>query len=230
VLSTNEFVEWSKKVVLFVHNTSKVDDEPYPELLFQMGGIGFPTMSYLDADGRLLQQVGHVTPVSELEAAFQQLQGWQALRQEIEKGGAGAAKEKELFLLELRMGNRPYDEMEQRRDRLSLGEQERKDTEQPLVNLQYTEILRATPRDQQAKGGALLLPMFRAGRIPTTTTETSYWQYLFAHAAAQQDVPLFKELLAWVKEHRAGDKRLQRYLPQLEEQLRQLEQQRGGGK
>jgi hypothetical protein len=120
--------------------------------------------------------------------------------------------------------------MEQRRDRLSLGEQERKDTEQPLVNLQYTEILRATPRDQQAKGGALLLPMFRAGRIPTTTTETSYWQYLFAHAAAQQDVPLFKELLAWVKEHRAGDKRLQRYLPQLEEQLRQLEQQRGGGK
>ena len=53
MLSTEEFAKWSDKVVLFLHNTSRVDSEPYPNLLYEMGGIGFPTVSYLDAEGRL---------------------------------------------------------------------------------------------------------------------------------------------------------------------------------
>lgn len=229
MLSTDEFVQWSRKVVLFLHNTSRVDGEKHPNLLFEMGGVGFPTMSYLDADGRLLQQVGHVTPVAALEKAYGELAAWRALRTEVAGGKADAGKVKELFLLELKMGNRPYAEMQQRRDQLSLTDDELGATEQPLVNLQFTEILRRTPRDQQAAGGAEFLPMFRAGRIPATTTETSFWQCLFAHAAAENNVPLFEELLAWVKEHRAGDRRLARYLPDVEAQLEQLKQKQRGG-
>ena len=144
--------------------------------------------------------------------------------------GFATQAEKQLFLLELQMGNRPYAEMVERRDRLTLGDQEGKDTEQLLVNLQFNEILRSTPRDQQAKGGAQFLPMYRAGRIPTTSTETSFWQYLFAHAEAKRDVPLFEELLAFVQKERAGDRRLQRYLPQLQAQLEKLKQQRDADK
>ena len=223
MLSTSEFAEWSKKVVLFLHNTSKVDGEPYPNLLYAMGGIGFPTVSYVDADGRLLKQVGHVTPVEELEAAFQELMAWQQLRREVAKGDAGAAKEKELFLLELKMGNRPFAEMVQRRDRLSLDADEKAATEQSLVDLEFTEILRATPRDQQPVGGAKFLAMYRAGRIPATSTETSFWQYLFAHLAEQKDAARFRFVLADLRKRKAGDPRLERYLQTLEEQLRQLE-------
>jgi hypothetical protein len=229
VLSTAAFEQWSGKVVLFLHNTSRVDGEPYPDLLYQMGGNAFPTVSFLDAGGRLLKQVGPVTSVEQLEQAWQDLQAWKTLRAEVGRGGAGADAEKRLFLLELQLGNRPFAEMQQRRDRLSLSEQEVRETQQPLVNLEFTEILRATPRDKQAEGGARFLPMFRARRLPTTTTETSFWQYLFAHAAAQKDVPLFEEILAFVKQERSEDARLRRYLPQIEEQLAQLKAKQGGG-
>lgn len=226
MLSTKEFAEWSSKVVLFLHNTSRCDDEKYPQLLFQMGGVGFPTMSYLDADGSLLKQVGHVTPVEQLEKAHGELMNWRTLRAEVEKGG-DAQKTKELFLLELAMGNRPFAEMHKRRDALSLSADEQKATEQPLINLQFTEILRQTPRDQQAIGGEQFVAMFDAGRIPDTSTETSFWQYMFEFAAAKENVPLFEKLLAVVKEKKAGDQRLQRHLSSLEERLAALKAKKG---
>lgn len=228
MLSTAEFAEWSKQVVLFLHNTSRVDDEPYPNLLYEMGGIGFPTVSYLDAEGNLLKQVGHVTPVAQLAGAYEDLQAWRALRAEVERGDAGEAKEKQLFLLELEMGNRPYAEMQQRLDRLSFTKDELESMRQKLVNLQFTEILRKTPRDRQHEGGKQFLAMFRAGRIPNTSTETSFWQYMFAHAAHEKDVALFEDLLGKVKAAKEGDPRLSRYLRQLEEQLAALKAQPGG--
>ena len=78
----------------------------------------------LDAEGNLLKQVGHLTPVEQLESAYQELQEWQALRKEVEAGHAGAGKEKDLFLLELEMGNRPYAEMVARKDALTFSADE----------------------------------------------------------------------------------------------------------
>ncbi len=223
MLSTPAFADWSKKVVLVLHNTSRVQDEPYPNLLFQMGGAGFPTVSYLDGDGRLLQQVGNVVTLKECEDAFVALQQWQQLRAAVEKGDAGADKEKELFLLELRMGNRPFAEMQQRRDALKLGDDERKACEQPLVNLEFTEIVRATPRDQMATGGEKFVAMWRAGRVPQGGSDTLFWQYAFAFAKERADVPLFKELLDWLRQNRGSDSRLQRYVKMLEQQLEQID-------
>lgn len=232
MLSTDEFATWSRKVVLFLHNTSRVDDEPYPTLLREKGGNGFPTVSYLDHEGNLLKQVGHVTPVEQLEAAFQELQVWQRLRAEVEAatrggGSAGADQEKRLFLLELAMGNRPYAEMVARRDRLTLSAEEAAAVPQLLTNLQFQEILRGTPREQAGTAGGQFLAMFRAGRIPTSSQDTTFWQYMFTHAVEQKDVPLFEELLAFVKKEKADDARLQRYLPQIEQQLARLKA--GGG-
>lgn len=93
---------------------------------------------------------------------------------------------------------------------------------QKLVNLKFSEILRATPRDQQHVGGEKFLAMYRAGQVPTSTTETSFWQYIFAHATKTKDIPLFEEVLDHVKKAKAGDARLRRYLSQLEEQLAAL--------
>lgn len=227
VLATTEFAEWSRQVVLFLHNTSHVDDEPYPELLFQMGGVGFPTVSFLDADGNLLQQVGHVTPLAQLDESLQRLRAWQALRREVEQG-APIGKQKELFLLELGLGNRPFAEMQRRHDELLTADDERAAVRQQMVNLQFREILRRTPRSQQESGGEQFVAMWRQGRIPDLSTETSFWQYMFAFAAAKRDVPLFTELLADVKRRKEGDPRLARYLQQLEEQLAKLETGKGG--
>ncbi len=229
MLSTSEFATWATKVVLFLHNTSRVDDEPYPTLLHEKGGNGFPTVSYLDAEGGLLKQVGHVTPVAELETAWQGLQAWTALRAAVAAGKADAGKQLELFRMELAMGNRPFAEMVKRRQGVTIADNEETAVAQQLVNLQFTEILRGTPRDQQHVGGEKFVAMFREQRIPATTTETSYWQYMFAFATHKNDVALFEELLAHLKKAKAGDQRLQRYLGQLEDQLTKMKAGKGGG-
>lgn len=228
MLSTDAFQSWSKKVVLVLHNTSRCDDEPYPNLLREMGGSGFPTMSYLDADGHLLQQLAFPTTLETCEQAWKELQVWKAMRAEVEAGTADAIKQVQLFVLELKMGNRPYAEMRQRRDALQINDAARKETEQPLIDLQFTEILRATPREQMAAAGAKFLAMFRQQQIPSSTKETPFWQAIFAHATEQQDVELFEEVMGFLRTNRGSDARLQRYLKMLEVQLDDLKAKKGG--
>ncbi|GAB4136363.1 MAG: hypothetical protein Fur0037_00820 [Planctomycetota bacterium] len=75
--------------------------------------------------------------------------------------------------------------------------------------------------------GADYLPIFREKRIPDSRQKTSFWQALFAHAAAKKDVPLFREILGAMKEIEAGDPRLKRYLGTIERQLEELEKSAG---
>jgi hypothetical protein len=233
VLSTDEFAHWSKQVVLFLHVTAQppagkpLPGDKHPQLLYELGGNAFPTLSYVDADGNLLHQVGgNGTAIADLERELQKLLGWKSLRAAVTSGKV-PDKERELFLLELGMGNRPYAEMVQRAGKLAFAGDEQARVTQQLVNLQFTEVLRRTPRDDLVAGGEQLLPMFEQGRIPDCATETSYWQFLFAFAAAKKDVALFERLLATVKEKRAGDPRLKRYLHQLETQLDELKGKKG---
>jgi hypothetical protein len=57
-LSDPAFPEFAKTVVLFLHNTSHVDDEPYPTLLREKGFTGFPSLCFMDAEGRVLAKQG----------------------------------------------------------------------------------------------------------------------------------------------------------------------------
>ena len=51
MLSHESFPAFANDFVLFMHNTSWVDDEPYPNLLREKGGNGWPTSAFLAADG-----------------------------------------------------------------------------------------------------------------------------------------------------------------------------------
>lgn len=226
LLASDEFVKWSKKVTLCLHVTSRVTGEPHGNLLYEMGGNGFPTLSLLDADGNLLQQVGGgEVGLDALERAWQKLQAWKALRTEVEAGKAERARE--LFWMEIAMGNRPYSEMVQRAGAMKLEGADQAKVAQQLTNLQFTEVLRRTPREDKAAAGAQLLPLFEAGRYPDCATETSYWDSLFAHAVARKDAALYGRILEMVKQRKAGDARLKRYLRQLEDQYEELKQKRG---
>ncbi len=57
MLSHESFPAFANDFVLFMHNTSWVDDEPYPNLLREKGGNGWPTSAFQAADGSLLTQV-----------------------------------------------------------------------------------------------------------------------------------------------------------------------------
>jgi hypothetical protein len=221
VFATAEFRAFASQVVLFLHVSSALPDEPRPDLLAEVGGNQFPTVAYLAADGRPLQVVGHVTPLVQLATTLAELRAWQALRREVE-AGAGLEAQRTLCRRELQMQYGSFAELAERVRRLEFPPAEQPALQQQLIDLQFVELLRQTKPAAMAAGGALFLPMFRAGRLPRAKAETTFWQYLFAYAAAQRDVDLFAELLASVQRHKAGDPRLARYVGALEQQLAAL--------
>jgi hypothetical protein len=222
VLSTDEFAEWSKKVVLFLHNTSRCDDEKYPDLLFQRGSNGFPTVSYLAADGRLLKQVGHGVTVEQLETAYRDLEKWRELRAAADRGAKDKAKE--LFLMEVSNGYVSFADAETRMKGIELTKDERAQVDQKLVDLEFRDLLATTPRNQKPEGGKRFLAMLRAGRVPQSSQITSFWEYIFEHAKAANDPATFEEALGELRKRMKDDARFKRYIGTLEQQLEELKQ------
>ena len=64
-LSEDAFPEFAKSVVPFAHVTSRVDSDPYQDLLQQKGGCGFPMGPFA-----LLDLVGLDTSVAILDALY----------------------------------------------------------------------------------------------------------------------------------------------------------------
>lgn len=220
MLSTEAFAEWSKEnVVLFLHNTSRVKDEPFPDLLREKGGNGFPTVTYLDADGRPLKQLAFPTELSTMQEGLAELQRWQELKAAAK---TDPSKRKELFMLEV--DNRMLTAGEARTllEEIELTDQERAGLEPKLVDLEFNEILRATKPEQRAAAGGKFYAMLEADRVPQSRQITTFWQYIFEHAAAEQDVEKYAKALAEMKRRHADDRRLQRYLPAIEAGLEKL--------
>src|SRR5688572_20835245 len=96
-LSDTEFAQLAKEVVLFLHNTSKVEGEPYPKLPKEKG-VRIPSVCFMDADGNVLTKGGRsVKAFVETHAQTKRLLALRAKGDERKE-----AEQKELFLLELR--------------------------------------------------------------------------------------------------------------------------------
>ena len=130
-------------------------------------------------------------------------------------------------MLELENGYVGHDEARASVAKADLGDDERAKVEQLLTNLEFRDILSSTDPKDMPSGGAKFYVMLQQDRVPNNSQLTSFWQYMFAWAAAEKDVELFERLIAEARKRHPDDKRLQRYLPQLE---RQLEAMRGAGK
>ncbi|MEM7200948.1 MAG: hypothetical protein AAF628_11815 [Planctomycetota bacterium] len=226
MLSTDEFAEWSTKVALFVHNSSRIDDEPFPDLLREKGGNAFPTVSFLDAEGALLLQVGGAPTVEELEAGYRRLAAWRELRAAVDGGATERAKQ--LFVTELDLGLLDFAAAQSAFASFEFPAAEVAALQQQLVNLEFRDILRATARSEMITGGEAFLAMYRADRIPDSAQDTTFWEFMFAAAEARADPPLFAELMADVKKRKAGDRRLKRYLASLEQRLAKLQSKTDG--
>ncbi|MEM7203477.1 MAG: hypothetical protein AAF628_24650 [Planctomycetota bacterium] len=218
MLSTDEFAAWSKNVVLYLHNTSRVDDEPYPDLLRQKGGRAYPTVSFLDADGELVTQVGHVTPLEQLETALDRLRQWRRLTAAVAAGGGDQAKD--LFVVELELGMLQFDEASERHRAFTFDADELATVTQRLTNLEVRSLLQ--PGTDAAVAGARFVALYRDARIPDSRDERAFWSATFASAVANKDTALFAELLEDLEGRKRDDPTMARTLERWTQQLEQL--------
>lgn len=221
MFSTDTFAEWAKdNVVLFLHNTSHCEGEPHPDLLQETGGNGFPTVSYLDSRGKLLKQLDFPTEMETLRDGLQELENWRQLKQQAADGDSNARKQ--LFMIEITNGMVDYKTAEETFKSLKFEASEQREIQAKLINLQFLEILSATPKTELAKAGAKFHAMWKDNRVPTSRQITTFWQAIFQHAVAERNVEMYAECLADVKARHAHDSRLKHHLPRLERGLESL--------
>ena len=178
-LSDPEFAKFAASVVLFVHNTSRVDDEKYPNLLREKGFTNFPSLCFMDADGNVLVKQGERS-VAAFETTLQRLRKVAELREKAKDGGAEA--QKALFFAELEMQSLTAADIKKRMDQLALTAEEQKRADPYLVDAELRD-LRGRSRELGPTGvGDAIAAIAKAGRQPTSTPESAgmFWQATLA--------------------------------------------------
>ncbi len=194
--------------MLFVHNTSHVEGEPYPQLLQEKGFRGFPSICFMDADGNVLTKPGRtVKAMVEMQAQTKQLA---ALRAKGDK--ATAAEQKELFLLELKLDLVKAEEIQVRADKLSLADADKTYVAQKLVDAEAGAIQAKAQQDGPEKTGAAFAAMLAAGKTPSDDIGSWFWVGLLNHAAKQKDGALAQRSFDVLQKRHGKDKQYERAL------------------
>lgn len=188
--------------MLFVHNTSRVDDEPYPTLLQDKGFRGFPSLCFMDADGNVLTKPGR--SVAAFVETHQKTKRLAELRQKGDK--ASADEQKELFLVELNLDLVPAPQIQARADKLPLSDAEKALASAKIVDAEVNELLqqsRSTGLEQTAEK---LAAMAKAGKKPSDTTGGQFWNAVLQHASKHKDAALAKQAFDALQQRFANDK------------------------
>jgi Flp pilus assembly protein TadD len=92
--------------VLFLHNTSRVEGEPYPTLLKDKGFRGFPSLAFMTAEGEVIASPRQRSVVN-FESTLAQVTSYVAFRAKMEAGDQSVARD--LFIAELVLGKLEYE-------------------------------------------------------------------------------------------------------------------------
>jgi len=127
--------------VLFVHNTSQVEDEPYPKLLQEKGFGGFPSLAFMDADGNVVVKPA-ARSVSSFEETLTKASEQMKRRHELTaKAKAGdAAAQKDLFLMDLELGGMTAEQLNEGAKKLQLSKEEKTKVDEALTDLEIKSI------------------------------------------------------------------------------------------
>jgi len=223
VLSTEEFKKFADKVVLFLHNTSNVEDEPYPNLLREKGANGYPTVSFMAHPGRVLtQQPSKKLKLPEIQATFVRLEEWRKL-----KASGDPKLGKRLFVVEMEFGLLAYNEAKAAFAKVGdqLSADEKKKIGETMVELEFLSILKTIDIAKKAtlvSAGKKFVAMIDSDRIPQGQQKTTFWQGALTYAGSKDDVDLFEKIMNRAKKELAGDFRVKRYLERVEAQLERM--------
>lgn len=205
LLSTPEFAQFSKSVVLFLHNTSRVEDEPYPKLLSEKGFGGFPSICFLDADGNVTVRNLQRT-IDSLARARQNLDALAALRAKVAaaeaKGKPDAKAARDLLFVEMDLQMVTPEQVRERTQSMELADADRERIERFLVDAEVRAV-RGKARELGAdEVGKRFAAMVQTGRLPSAENEAYFWQMVLGFAAKQRDGELAQRAFDVLEKHK----------------------------
>ncbi len=226
MLSTPEFKEFAKDVVLFTSIMSRVEGDKYPNLLSEKGGNGFPYVVAMDAKGEVLSDLSSRS-VDGFKAMMKGAADYQALRAKKDHTPAEQLKLLGLDLARGRIKGPEYRERAAKIDGLDEAAiQERTATILHLDIAAELEKIRnaggPAPELRHEVGGKFA-GWHKAGLGPRDPRYAgSFYELIMNYAEKEKDAELFGAALAKLKEFFGDQKRLEGYFKGLQEKLDKL--------
>ncbi|MBI3272083.1 MAG: hypothetical protein HYZ53_24020 [Planctomycetes bacterium] len=219
------FAKFAESVVLFCHITSQVKGEPYPDLLHEKGGTGFPYLVFMDAEGNVLSKHNGPRTVAGFEAGLQRVQSLLDARKKAESGDKGAKIE--VALLEGELGRIGADDAQARVKELGpLSKEQQARLDALLTNGEVSKALEGVQRDRAKAlaAGEKFAAMKKAGRMPTDERLLRpFWMALLDYAESKRDVALFEEAFTVLKGMLGENPMAKKVIEGWSERLRKLQ-------
>jgi hypothetical protein len=208
-------------VVLFLHNTSRLKEEPYPDLLQEKGGRGFPYLVFLDAEGNVIARHEAERTVDRFQATKARAEAFLELRKKAAQGDRAA----KIDLLAARADLQPMTLEAAKAEAAALSAlspEESARLEPAFLSLEVREIVMS-----RETSGPKLVELWKAGRVPTGGIARAFWSGLASHAIDSKDRALLADLLARLRQDYGTDERWKPMIESLEKRLEGLSS--GGG-
>jgi hypothetical protein len=216
------FAAWAKDFVLFCHITTRVEDDPYQDLLQEKGGRGFPYLAFLDAEGNVIGKHQGARTVAGFRQSGEKIGSFLELKKRAEGGDKAAGAD--YLVARIELGLVEGDEVE--REVQALGEltPEQHATLDPLLNdVQIRGILKGVnPKDRETvfDAGKRFLEMMQAGKLPKGKQEAqAFWGLIMGYAEQQQDAATYETGLEAMKQLLGNHPNAKAFLAQAEQKL-----------
>ena len=206
-----------------MHNTSRVDDEPYPRLLQEKGFGGFPSLCFMDAEGNVVVRQSARTveafeaTASRLKSLFELRAKVESLRADVSKSADLAKTERELLFVEMDLQCVTADAAKQRAEKLALGKEDMAAVQQFLFGAELRELRGKARELGPEETSNRIAAMAKAGKTPPKDQESFFWQMTLTWAAKNGDAELGQRAFDVLDKQPAPDamkKRLQSMLEQ----------------
>lgn len=174
-------------MVLFLHNTSRVEGEKYGTLLQEKGFTGFPSLAWMDADGNVIAKQGErsVDGFVKSQKAVAVVTDLKALAA---RGGADEKVQKKLLLAEIDLGQLDADAIKERAAAIkNWTDDEKAKVDQSLTDAEVRAIAGQIRQLGPDKAAEQVAAIAKAGRRPSADQAPMFWQLTLTHAANTVD-------------------------------------------
>lgn len=201
-LSSDEFARFAEGYVLFCHITSRVKSDPFPNLLEEKGGEGWPFVAFLTPEGKVAAPHGATEErtVAAFEKTAKRAREYQELARRAASGDRAA--EERLLELELEYRNLPAAEVLARLEKLGPVPEEKKNyLRKRWAEEEAAQVMRGLPAsaspEELAAAGEKMEKIRKEGRVPrpASSVHDAFWLCILEHAFARRDSGLFETAL-----------------------------------
>lgn len=201
--------------------TTRIEDKPYDGLLLEKGGTGFPTLMFLDAEGRKLMKHGGPRTPGGFEGSLEVVDEFLELSRKADSGDSKAAAGVLIRQLELEWYG--IDEARKRADAIEkVPSKAKKQLEQLLIDTEVRDAYEQAGDDAEARfaAGKRFAAMYEEKQIPENQTQLiRFWVVMADYAERERDKKLFKKIIKEFEDTVDSGSRNRKTLKWLEERL-----------